>query len=377
MAVLAPALTPAATNTGPGQLPEPATLVDGGLVEDGETSGASTNRWSPERAAKWYSGQPWPCGFNYVPSNSISYTEMWMDYAFDPGLIDRELALAQDVGFNCLRVVLSYVVWEAQPADFKQRFATFLSLAAKHGLKVIPCFFDDCVFGPVSDPEFGQQPGVVFGWYANGWTPSPGHKRVRDPKARSGLERYVKDILTAHRNDTGILCWDLYNEPSNSGLGKASLPLLKDVFRWAREVAPAQPITSGIWGGSPQVTSFLESHSDIITFHNYRPAGELRQEISDLRRLGRPLICTEWLNRPMNSTVATCLPVFAEHRVGALHWGLVNGKTQTHLPWGHRPGDPEPKVWQHDLYRSNLTPYDAREIELFRRAIQQAARGGK
>jgi len=127
-------------------------------------------------------------------------------YALDPKLLDRELALAQNVGFNCTRVVLSYVVWEVEPEAFKQRFEKFLSLCKQRGLKVMPCFFDDCVFGLITDPAFGRQPDVVAGWYANGWTPSPGHQRVKDPQVRAGLERYVKDVMTVHRDDRRILC---------------------------------------------------------------------------------------------------------------------------------------------------------------------------
>ena len=56
------------------------------------------------------------------------------------------------------------------------------------------------------------------------------------------------------------------------------------------------------------------------------------------------MINTEWLNRGRGSLVETCLPVFAREKVGCMHWGLVNGKTQTDLPWGHRPGDPEPEI---------------------------------
>jgi hypothetical protein len=343
--------------------------IDVGLVEaNPQTPG--TNCWPVNRAWNWFTNQSLPIGFNYIPANSISYTEMWMAYAFDPKLIDRELRLAQGVGFNCLRVVLPFVVWEAEPEAFSQRFKNFLSICQKRGIKVIPCFFDDCVFGPISDPVFGKQPEVVAGWYANGWTPSPGHKRARDPQARPALEHYVKAILAAHRNDARILCWDLYNEPGNSGLGNASLPLLKDAFHWAREIRPTQPVTSGIWGGSERVTNFLRQESDIITFHNYQPATALRQQIADLKMLGRPLICTEWLNRPLHSTVESCLPVFEKERVGALNWGLINGKTQTHLPWGNKPGDPEPKVWQHDLFHADLTPYNAVELELFRQATR-------
>ncbi len=51
----------------------------------------NTDRWSKKEANAWYAKQQWPCGFNYIPANAISYTEMWMPYCFNPELIDKEL----------------------------------------------------------------------------------------------------------------------------------------------------------------------------------------------------------------------------------------------------------------------------------------------
>ena len=65
----------------------------------------------------------------------------------------------------------------------------------------------------------------------------------------------------------------------------------------------------------------------------------------------------------------TCLPVFASENVGCMHWGLVNGKTQTDLGWGCAPRQARPKVWQHDLFHGDHRPYDTEEIELFRETI--------
>lgn len=64
-----------------------------------------------------------------------------------------------------------------------------------------------------------------------------------------------------------------------------------------------------------------------------------------------------------------CLPVFKRESVGAMHWGLVNGKTQTHLNWGHLPGQPEPEFWQHDLFRSDHSAYNSSELAIFRAAL--------
>ena len=135
----------------------------------------ASSRWSEEKANEWYGSQSWPCGFNYIPANAISYTEMWMPYCFNPEFIDTELALAEDIGFNVLRVVLPFVVWEHNPDDFIGRLDTFLQVCESRGIKVMFTLFDDCAFGSdeaLKNPWYGQQPDVLEGWYASGWTPS-------------------------------------------------------------------------------------------------------------------------------------------------------------------------------------------------------------
>ena len=170
------------------------------------------SRWSVERANEWYQNQPWPVGFNYVPANAISYTEMWMPYCFDTSLIAKELALAEDIGFNCLRVVLPFVVWEHDPDAFKTRLNEFLDVCDRYGMKVMFTLFDDCAFGSdtnTTDPSYGKQPEVLKGWYANGWTASPGHNMVRNPETHPRLEKYVKDIISSFRDDPRVWVWDL------------------------------------------------------------------------------------------------------------------------------------------------------------------------
>jgi hypothetical protein len=51
-----------------------------------------------------------------------------------------------------------------------------------------------------------------------------------------------------------------------------------------------------------------------------------------------------------------------ENGVGAINWGLVSGKTNTIYPWGSPEGAPEPKVWFHDIFRDDGTPFDASEV---------------
>lgn len=294
-----------------------------------------------------------------------------MDDGFDPDLIDREMGLAQEIGFNCARVGLPFVVWEAEPEAFKTRVGKFLEICHARGIRVMPALFDDCSFGPLVDPVFGPQPEMVPGWFANAWAPSPGHSMVRDPQTWPRLEKYVKDIITTFKDDPRLWVWDLYNEPTNRENGDGSIALVEKVFHWAREINPTQPLTVGEWNGNTTLNEMLWRLGDIMTFHEYTGPEELKKHIENLSRQDRPMICTEWLNRILGSKVAECLPIFRETGVGAMSWGLVNGKTQTHLNWGHRPGDPEPEVWQHDLFHPDHTLYDTKEIELFRATIAQ------
>jgi hypothetical protein len=332
----------------------------------------AADRWSADKANKWYAAQPWPCGFNYVPAHAISYTEMWMPYNFNTAKMDKELALAEGTGFNCLRVVLPFVVWEHNPAAFKKRLREFLEVCDRRGLRVMFALFDHCAFGSgeaLKNPRYGKQPDVVEGFYASGWTPSPGHDMVRDPSTWPRLESYVKDIISTFRDDRRVWVWDLYNEPVNGDLGDISLPLVEKIFAWTRKINPTQPLTVGTWNGNPKLNGIIFNHSDIITFHNYNQADALRNAITELKKHGRPIINTEWLNRPTGSLVETCLPVFATENVGCMHWGLVNGRTQTHLAWGAKPGSPAPTRWQHDLFHADHSPYAPGEIALFKETI--------
>ena len=330
-------------------------------------------RWTAEQAWTWYNAQPWPVGFNYIPATAINTTEMWQADTFDPQTMDAELALAEQTGFNCARVFLQYLVWESDPKGLEKRLEQFLSIANKHGIRTLVVLFDECAFSTMTEPFLGKQPDVIPGEYANGWTPSPGPKRVLDRAAWPRLEAYVRAVVGRFRDDPRVLGWDVYNEPSNTGMGDKSVPLVQAAFAWARLAKPSQPLTAGVWGGTPASTRVCLELSDVISFHSYGKAPELERKIAELRSQVRPILCTEWLNRPLGSVVETCLPVLARQQVGAFHWGLVNGKTQTQFPWGSKAGAPEPKVWQHDLFRNDRTPYDASELALFKETI----RGGK
>ncbi len=108
-------------------------------------------------------------------------------------------------------------------------------------------------------------------------------------------------------------------------------------------------------------------NSDVVTFHDYDPADKLEAHIERLEKMGRPLICTEYMARTRGSLFETSLPVFKRHHVGALNWGLVKGKTNTIFAWNAPlPDQDEPPVWFHDIFRPDGTPFKASEVEFLK-----------
>jgi hypothetical protein len=325
----------------------------------GQADDPGGKRWSKEQANAWYAKQPWLVGCNFIPSSAINQLEMWQAETFDPKTIDRELGWAQELGFNTMRVFLHDLAWEADAAGFKKRINHYLEISDKHKIRTLFVLFDDCWN---QHPKIGKQPEPIPGVHNSGWVQSPGSALVTNPKTWPRLEKYIKDIVTSFGNDKRIVMWDLYNEPGNNGLDEKSLPLVQAVFRWARDAKPEQPLTVGVWYGNKKLNQYQLETSDVITFHNYNKADDLRRQIRDLKKLGRPVICTEYMARTRGSRFQTHLPMFKEEKVGCYNWGFVSGKTQTIYPWGSKKDSPEPKLWFHDILRRDGTAFDPVEV---------------
>lgn len=322
-----------------------------------------SGRWTAEQANNWQAKQPWVVGANFLPSTAINQLEMWQAESWDPVTIDRELGWAEAIGMNTMRVYLHDLAYQADPRGFKKRMSSFLQIASKHKIRPLFVFFDDC-WNP--DPKIGKQPAPKKGVHNSGWVRSPGDSD-RGEAEFPRLKAYVQDVLRTFAKDKRVYLWDLYNEPGNSGYDERSVPLLNAVFDWAQEVRPSQPVSAGIWYGNQILSKIQLDRSDVVTFHNYSDAGSLTAQIASLKAEGRPVICTEWMARTNNSKVLTHLSIFKDAGVAAINWGLVSGKSNTIFPWGSKEGGEEPKVWFHDLFRQDGTPFDPAEIAEFRR----------
>jgi hypothetical protein len=204
----------------------------------------------------------------------------------------------------------------------------------------------------------------------------------------------VKGVVGAFAKDSRVLAWDVWNEPDNkngSSYGKQEPAnkiqlveaMLPKAFAWAREAGPSQPLTSGVWQGDWATDDKLSKtariqieNSDVVSFHDYNDPAKFEERIQSLRRFRRPILCTEYMARGNKSTFQGSMPVALKYNVAVYNWGLVKGKTQTHLPWDSwkapYTGGREPAVWFHEVFDTNGKPYSEAEVTLIRRLTTEA-----
>jgi hypothetical protein len=360
----------------------PLLLAVGAALTRVPRASAEPVRWPVDSANRWYQAQGWLVGANFITSTAINQLEMFQAGTYDPRRIDSELRAAQLIGFNTVRVFLHDQLWAQDRQGFASRLAQFVAIAASHGIKPLFVLLDSC-WDP--HPRLGPQRAPTPGVHNSGWVQSPGADNLPNPQYRSVLYDYVTGVMGLFRNDSRVLGWDLWNEPDNPAkvYGKVErkdkldlvAALLPQVFQWARSVNPIQPLTSGVWQGSwadpgsrSTIAGIQLDNSDVITFHSYAKPADFEERIAELAPMGRPILCTEYLARPMGSTIEGILPIAKRHNVGAFNWGLVAGKTQTYLPWDSwdHPYATPPTPWFSDLLQPDGRPYRDSEIQTIR-----------
>ncbi len=348
-----------------------------------------SGRWSVEQAWDWHRKQPWLRGCNFMGSDCCNRIDQWQELGFEERLAtaDRELALAASVGYNSIRLILQFEVWDQEHDGFMARLDRYLATAAKHGISAMICFGNDCTVPKDENyvaPRLGPQK-VDWG-YHGGRKNSPhdsrqtvGYSALDEPDCARRFYQMVGEVVERYAHDDRVVIWDLFNEPGNSNRGNLSLPHMVRFFEIAREIGPRQPLTTGVWrvtgdNAIPEIEQVALDLSDVVSYHNY---GSYDTNILLLERLkgyGRPLFNTEWLHRMQHNDVFTLFPLFYLEKVGCYNWGFVAGLYQTYEPWegvwrryeagGAR--DVDFTKWQHDLFRPSLRPYDPRETELIR-----------
>uniref|UniRef100_A0A914DMP2 Glycoside hydrolase family 5 domain-containing protein n=1 Tax=Acrobeloides nanus TaxID=290746 RepID=A0A914DMP2_9BILA len=273
-------------------------------------------QWTPDQAFAWFNAQkPYIMGTEYMTSSAVNQQEMWQAETFDSVLIDKEMAVGQQLGMTAMRIFLEDSAYSQDPAGFKNRMSTVVGIMSKYGIKPLFVFFTN---GAIPNPANGIQ-----------------------PKPIPGVES--SDVVGTFANDSRVLGWDMWNEPDD-GINLNDLMLLfPKACDWARSMNPIQP---------------------------YADPGSFEAAILRLQKLGRPIIATEYMARTLDSTFANTLPLGKKYNIGMISWGFVNGKTQFNLDWGsgRYPNiDSPPTVWFQDILRNDRSPYLLEEAQIMKR----------
>jgi len=351
-------------------------------------------RWSEEKAWEWKEENGWMVGTNFNPSTSVNQLEFWQEETFDIETIKRELKWSAELGMNLHRVYLHNLLWDQDSLGLLKRMENYLKIADSNDIKTLFVLLDDC-WHPLPKP--GKQPDPIPFVHNSQWVQAPGAYILGDSLRHIEVKNYIKGVVTHFADDQRVIGWDLYNEPGNLNAGVPgydefevkenkdiyTLSLLKKAFKWVREVNPSQPITTSVWkaDGKDKNWSKLDSlsdlsqftilNSDIISFHTYGNIGEMKLRINQLKKYNRPILCTEYLARGQGSTFQAMLPLLKEEQVSAINWGFVAGKTNTLFPWSswENEFDSLPKIWHHDIFLPDKTPYDQNEIDFLKEIL--------
>ena len=355
-------------------------------------------RWTEREAWEWQEKVGWLRGCNFIGSDCANRIDMWQSSgnAAHMQTAEREIALCRDMGFNTVRVIVEYDVWLQERESFLKVLESYISLFAKYNQKVMITLANEAVLcrGDIYTPKpLGEQTYALG--YHQGRLPltpeqkalQPYHELERKETRESFLEM-IREIVSIYRSDDRVICWNVFNEPGITIGVDRSIPLIKTMFETVRERDPSQPLASDIWyWGDPEQLrpndQLSADLSDVISWHSYKPMAEFAEDYSIMKKIGRPILLTEWLNRINYQEVREMYPLLFLEKINCWCWGFVAGKTQTYEPWTSLWEQFDAKDgnvrydftrWQHDLFRTNLRPYDPKEIDLIKHFNALAAK---
>jgi len=159
------------------------------------------SRWPAERAHAWMKSRSWRNGCNFTPSSASNQLEFWQAETFDPETLERELDLAESIGFTSLRVFLHDLLWTHDRDGLLSRVDRFLDMTSSRGIGTLMVLFDG-VWDPF--PKWGTQADPRPGIHNSRWVQSPGADILRDAKRHDEMKPYAQGVVGHFRDDPRI-----------------------------------------------------------------------------------------------------------------------------------------------------------------------------
>ena len=313
---------PPGPGMGPGVGPAPESDQEETIAEWKQNLGASQR--SAEVMLRWYNNVAEIKGVNFWTSNVENPADMWKPENFNLDLIREDFRLAKDTGYTDIRVQLNIDVWLNDPEGFFGLLTQFINEAISADLRLVPVLLDPVALNKA------LAKGMI---------------------APTDVENFIKSTMNNFKDSKDILYWDLFEMVGIGNISADARDLLIEAAKWARQIDASQPVTiAAIPENGQRVLSADPGTSDLLTFSSTDPPEKIREIIQELLKNGRPVICTDWLDRENRNGFAEILPIFAEYKVGWFNRGLrsdsSDGNTRTHV------------------FDQDGNPIDKRDIEL-------------
>ncbi len=304
-------------------------------------------------------------GANYTPAYAVNQVQFWHD--FRAGVVDKELGAARKYyGISTLRVYLHNINFDEEEAVFLANLETFLAICNAHGIKPGFVFFDDC---HRDSGIFLDKPTSPIKGYHNGrWAQCP-QARDRDPGDLARFKPYVQTVIQAHRTDTRVLWWEVFNEPNMRN--PFSVRLREAGYAWAKAVGPVQPVLN-CWDDS-DVTDIVDAHN-----YGWRPsAWDAQAAIKPAKGTVFTEAGARWYaGRASNGEPCEIMDWLDKRRAGGqttpgvyLCWELMVGHSNCRWYWGTAHGTPEPTMPWCGLMWPDATPVSLAEAEAVRHYV--------
>lgn len=255
-------------------------------------------------------------------AGTLSAREPLKDYSFirgvchgvisNPEILERDLGFMERLQLNSTRVWLSQRRYERDPEGFINDLVYYVRTCHERGVSVMPILFN-----------------------GNGLNPD-----MLKESARKACEEYAAAIVSALKDEEGLLMWDIMNEPNcNDYYLKATgetqkqheaeiTAFVRHFIQFVRKNDPKNAITVGHM--YPRFCENTNDLVDVISFHDYletrsrvEASYELAKEFS--AKYNKPLINSEMGCLGRSNPYDMAIEICEKHQVGWYVFNLVIG----------------------------------------------------
>ena len=263
-------------------------------------------------------------GAVYFPARAFNTYQTWADY--DPAQTSRDLAFADALGLNAVRVLLSFEFWRGNRAVMGRHLDHFLATAQRQGLAVVLGLFESV--GKVPTPRALRNRDIETSTAVR----SPGPSVIRNRRNWDAPRRFVEWVVDRIGDHDALLALEIMNEP---GGYDPRVEFCRAMLRAARDARAGVPLTMG--SKTPENNRlYRDPRLDIYQFHYNLPRSQdemraaLEAAVALAREDGVPMWLSEWQRtlaeppsrfRPNYSSLA---PVVRDSEIdGDFFWQLM------------------------------------------------------